>query len=131
MSSEAAIEPQGRLLCAWQLAILRFAVTRDDGDRMHVLALAAELDRLGGASDDAFHYFRRTTSELCHAIPARDEHAETVIGCFQTQIDNPRLRRAFDAAIARDGTPPEIVASRLKPNNDLWKGLIPRRAAGR
>jgi hypothetical protein len=50
------------------------------------------------------------------------------------QIDNARLKRAVEAAIARDRTPqhtpPKLVASRIKPGNDLWRGLPSRRATG-
>ncbi|VIO66298.1 hypothetical protein CI1B_14180 [Bradyrhizobium ivorense] len=127
MRSETATEPQGRLLRAWQLAVLRFAVTLDDDDRMHVLAVAGEVDRLSGASEDSFHFFRRTTAEMCQAIAGQDAHGETVIQRFLAQLDNPRLRRAFEAAITKDRTPPKIVTSRLKPGNDLWRGLPSRR----
>jgi hypothetical protein len=130
MRGEGAIEAQGKLLCAWQLAVLRFAVTLDDADRMHVLAVAGELDRLGGAVDRSFHFFRRATAELRGAITGHDAHAEAIVRRFQTQLDNPRLRRAFEAAIAKDRTPPKIVSSRTRPSDDLWRGLAPRRAAG-
>ncbi|WP_229180032.1 hypothetical protein [Bradyrhizobium ivorense] len=127
MRSETATEPQGRLLRAWQLAVLRFAVTLDDDDRMHALGVAGEVDRLGGASGAAFHFFRRTTAELCAAISAEGTDQDAVIQRFLAQLDNPRLRRAFEAAITRDRTPPKIVTSRLKPRNDLWRGLPSRR----
>src|SRR5260364_176575 len=64
---EMVSEPESRLLCAWQLAVLRFAVTLDDDDRIHALGVAGEVDRLGGAADDAFHFFRRTTAEIGRA----------------------------------------------------------------
>lgn len=127
---ENATEPESKLLRAWQLAVLRFAVTLDDDDRMHALSVAGAVDRLGGADDDAFHFFRRTTAELCIAITGNDTHAEVIVRRFERQIDNPRLRRAFEAAIARDQTPPKIVTSRTRPSEDLWRGLAPRRATG-
>ncbi|MEN3349615.1 MAG: hypothetical protein V7632_3250 [Bradyrhizobium sp.] len=125
-----ATEPETRLLRAWQLAVLRFAVTLDDDDRMHVLGAAGEVDRLGGAADDAFHFFRRTTAELCQAIAGQHADQDAVIQRFLAQIDNVRLKRAFEAAIARDRTPPKLVASRTRPSNDLWRGLPSRRATG-
>ncbi|VIO80628.1 hypothetical protein [Bradyrhizobium ivorense] len=125
-----ATEPANRLLRAWQLAVLRFAVTLDDDDRMHVLGVAGEVDRLGGAAGDAFHFFRRTTAELCQAISGQDADQDAVIQRFLAQTDNVRLKRAFEAAIARDRTPPKLVASRMKPSNDLWRGLPSRRATG-
>lgn len=62
-------EPQ-RLLRARQLAVLRFAVTLDEPDRLNVVALATELDRLGGRRelDDTLHFFRRSSSKPCAAI---------------------------------------------------------------
>ena len=127
---EYATEPESKLLCAWQLAVLRFAVTLDDDDRMHALGVAGEVDRLGGAADDAFHFFRRTTAELCAAISGQSADQEAVIRRFLAQIDNVRLKRAVEAAIARDRMPPKLVASRVKPGADLWRGLPSRRATG-
>jgi hypothetical protein len=125
---ESATEPESKLLRAWQLAVLRFAVTLDDDDRMHALGVAGEVDRLGGAADDAFHFFRRTTADLCAAISGRGADQDAVIGRFLAQIDNVRLKSAVEAAIAR--MPPKLVASRTKPGNDLWRGLPSRRATG-
>lgn len=127
---ETATEPQSKLLRAWQLAVLRFAVTLDDDDRTHALAVAGEVDRLGGAADDGFHFFRRTTAELCAAISGRGAERDAVIGRFLAHIDNVRLRRAVEAAIARDLTPPKLVARSGRPGNDLWRGLPSRRATG-
>ncbi|NLS72315.1 hypothetical protein E3H11_26140 [Bradyrhizobium brasilense] len=127
---ENATEPESKLLRAWQLAVLRFAVTLDDDDRMHALGVAGEVDRLGGAADDAFHFFRRTTAELCAAISGQGADQDAVIRRFLAQIDNVRLKRAVEAAIARDRTPPKLVASRVKPGADLWRGLPSRRATG-
>lgn len=127
---ETATEPESKLLRAWQLAVLRFAVTLEDDDRIHALAVAGEVDRLGGAADDAFHFFRRTTAELCAAISGHGADRDGVIQRFLAQIDNVRLKRAVEAAISRDRTPPKLVASRSKPGNDLWRGLPSRRATG-
>ncbi|WP_245452864.1 hypothetical protein [Bradyrhizobium sp. C9] len=127
---ENATEPESKLLRAWQLAVLRFAVTLDDDDRMHALGVAGEVDRLGGADDDAFHFFRRATAELCAAISGRGADRDDVIRRFLAQIDNVRLKRAIEAAIARDCTPPKLVANRVKPDADLWRGLPSRRATG-
>ena len=46
-SNVSGMEKHGRTLRAWQLAILRFAVTFDNADRLAVLMIAAELDGLG------------------------------------------------------------------------------------
>ncbi|WP_076865381.1 hypothetical protein [Bradyrhizobium mercantei] len=129
-----ATEPESKLLHAWQLAVLRFAVTRDDDDRMHALAVAGEVDRLGSAAGDAFHFFRRTTAELCAAIAGQGTDQDAVVGRFLARIDNVRLKRAVEAAMAKERTPhrtpPRIVASRIKHGPDLWRGLAPRRATG-
>jgi hypothetical protein len=130
MNCKAAAGPPGKLVRIWQLAILRFAITRDDGDRMQALAVADEVDRSGGRSDDGFHFFRRTTAELCKAMSGDDAQAEAVIGRFQSQIDDPRLRRAFEAAIMNELVPRRTIGSRIKTGEDLWKGLPPRRATG-
>ena len=42
-----ANEWRARTLRAWQLAILRFAVTLDNADRLAIMAIASEIDRLG------------------------------------------------------------------------------------
>ncbi|WP_229197859.1 hypothetical protein [Bradyrhizobium acaciae] len=138
MRRDGVTEPQGKLLRAWQLAVLRFAVTLDDDDRMHALGVAGEVDRLGGTADDAFRFFRRTTAELCAAISGRGADQDAVVRRFLAQIDDVRLRRAVEAAIAKDcakdraedRTPPKLVASRTKPGDDLWRGLPSRRATG-
>ena len=59
-------EWHARTLRAWQLALLRFAVTLDNTDRLAVLAIAAEMDRLHPEQDSkpAFGFFRRTSAEL-------------------------------------------------------------------
>jgi hypothetical protein len=59
-----------RALLAWQLALLRFAVTMDNADRLALLAIAAELDAPGfrPSARPAFKFFCRTSAELCHAI---------------------------------------------------------------
>ena len=43
-SNVPGMEKHGRTLRAWQLAILRFAVTFDNADKLAVLMIAAELD---------------------------------------------------------------------------------------
>jgi hypothetical protein len=40
-------ERHAKTLRAWQLAILRFAVTLDNADRLTVMAIASEIDKLG------------------------------------------------------------------------------------
>jgi hypothetical protein len=70
----------GRLR-AWHLAILRFAVTRDNADRLAVLRIAREIDgpdsRQDGSAD--FEFFRRTSAELCAAILQSNERASAIL----------------------------------------------------
>ncbi|TQF43577.1 hypothetical protein UNPF46_03000 [Bradyrhizobium sp. UNPF46] len=118
-----------RLLRAWQLAMLRFTVTLDESDRLNVAALAAELDRLGGRRelDDAPHFFRRTTSKLSAAINGQQRSAEATLDDFCNQIEEPRLRLAFAAAIGITHSAPAPSEVRSKRRADLFKGLPSRR----
>ena len=95
---------RARALRAWQLAMLRFAVTLDDADRLAVMAIASEIDRLGperGGQPD-FGFFRRSSAELCAAILQPNELAATLLHRHLARIDDDRLRRAFAAAIEAD-----------------------------
>jgi hypothetical protein len=67
MSQQSRIERHAGLLRAWHLAILRFALTRENADRLGVLMIANEIDRLGRPDDAGpdFSFFRRTSAELC------------------------------------------------------------------
>ncbi|MGC2779968.1 MAG: hypothetical protein WA418_30450, partial [Bradyrhizobium sp.] len=70
MIEQGTAEQHARLLRAWHLAILRFALTRDNADRLGVLAAANEIDRLGRQhwAGEGFSFFRMTSAELCAAI---------------------------------------------------------------
>ena len=63
-SSVPGNEWHAKTLRAWQLAILRFAVTLDNADRLAVMAIASEIDRLGPEQDGKpdFGFFRRTSA---------------------------------------------------------------------
>lgn len=112
----------------WQLAILRFAVTLDDADRLAVMAIANEIDRLAPQSAAArldFSFFRRTSAELCAAILEPNELASMVLRRHLAQIDDDRLRRAFTAALEIGG--PKVSIDRpVKRDSDLWQGLSSR-----
>ncbi|KGT81328.1 hypothetical protein MA20_00830 [Bradyrhizobium japonicum] len=125
-----SIEGPHRLLRAWQLALLRFAVTREDCDRLNVAALAGELDRLGRRNADcSCHFFRRSSSRLCAAIDGQREDAEAVLGRFCEQIDEARLRLAFAAALGIAASRPAPTELRRKRSPDLFRGLPSRRTA--
>lgn len=66
-SNIPGMEWHAKTLRAWQLAVLRFAVTLDNADRLAVMAIANEIDRLAtqsGAARPDFSFFRRTSAEL-------------------------------------------------------------------
>jgi hypothetical protein len=125
---QPSVEDHHRLLCAWQLAVLRFAVTRSDSDRLNVAALAAELDRLGGRrnGEDSLHFFRRTSSHLCAAIDGQRQDAEATLDCFCKQIDQPRLQLAFAAAVGLARAKPARSKPQPKRDPNLFRGLPAR-----
>jgi len=115
-------------LRAWHLAILRYAVTLDNADRLAVIRIAGEIDRLDpwreGSSN--FEFFRRTSSELCAAILQPNELSVAILRRYLARIDDDRLKRVFAAAIAAD-QPTVFPAGRPAGRvNSLWKGLSSR-----
>jgi hypothetical protein len=125
---QPSVEDHHRLLCAWQLAVLRFAVTLSDSDRLNVTAIAAELDRLGGrrSGEDSLHFFRRTSFHLCAAIDGRQQDAKATLDRFCKQIDQPRLRLAFAAAVGLTRSKPAPSRPQPKRDPNLFKGLPAR-----
>lgn len=134
-SNVAGTERHAKTLRAWQLAILRFAVTLDNSDRLALLAIANEIDRPDPQQQGKpeFNYFRRTSVDLSAAILQPSEAAAALLRAYITQIDDARLKRAFAAAIdnqpkARAAEKPKLTAisKPLKPRDGLWKGLPAR-----
>jgi hypothetical protein len=127
-SSVPGNEWQAKTLRAWQLAILRFAVTLDNADRLAVMAIASEIDRLGPEQDGkpGFDFFRRTSAELCAAILQPNETTATILRQHLARIDDDRLRRVFAAAIEADRPKVSSVSKPRKRENGLWKGLSSR-----
>ncbi len=112
----------------WLLLLLRFAVTRDPGDRAAALAMADELDSLGGRWDrTAPRFFLRTSNEICAAILAvGDGHNNAVLRRHAARIDDPRLKQAFQAAVGlrpRSEPPQQSTKGKGRKNRDLWDGL--------
>jgi hypothetical protein len=90
-----------RKIREWLLLLLRFAVTRKPSDQSAVLAAADELDNLALRSKPtAPRFFVRTSHEVCNAIlTIADMHDNPVLRNHVARIDDPRLRRAFEAAV--------------------------------
>jgi hypothetical protein len=83
----------------WLLLLLRFAVTRSEADRSEVLALAQDLDSIGPPQTEAaFGFFLRRSREVCEAILTNGRDS-TALRAHAARIDDPRLRRAFAAAV--------------------------------
>jgi hypothetical protein len=105
----------------WLFLLLRFGITLDSADRAAVLALADEIDAVGLNWPSAPTFFRRTTSEVCKAIAALDDPKRAaILKRHIARIDNPALRRAFQAAV-------NLEERLTKPSNHnrrgLWSGL--------
>jgi hypothetical protein len=116
----------------WLLLLLRFAVTRQPVDRCAAVCMAEQLDSLGTRRppDAAPRFFRRTSEEVYRAIVAADdEHSNAVLRKHIARIDDPRLRRAFQAAVGLSTIPKEVQRSAntgRHKTQDLWKGLPSR-----
>jgi hypothetical protein len=118
----------------WLLLLLRVAVTREPSDRAAALAVADELDSLGmQRKRRAPSFFLRTSNEVCEAILAAgdghdvdDGHDRAVLRRHVARIEDPRLRRAFEAAVGllRTSEPPqESAKSKRRKDRELGKGL--------
>jgi len=127
-SNVPGMERHAKTLRAWQLAILRFAVTLDNADRLAVLMIAAELDGVSPKPDNKseFSFFRKTSAELCAAILRPNELTPTVLRQYLGRIDDDRLRRIFAAAMETDQPKRSSVGKPAKRDNGLWKGLSSR-----
>jgi len=128
MSQQSRIERHAGLLRAWHLAILRFALTRENADRLGVLMIANEIDRLGrpDVAGPDFSFFRRTSAELCAAIPRHQDGDDAVLHRYLAEIDDARLHRALAAALDVPPPKPDLVRKSLRPNRYLWRGLPSR-----
>lgn len=124
------VEWRAKTLRAWQLAVLRFAVTLDNADRLAVMAIANELDRLGPQHDSKpdFSFFRRTSAELCLAILRPNELSPRILRQYLGRIDDDRLKRVFAAIIEADQPKDSSVSKPFKRDSSLWRGLSSRSA---
>jgi hypothetical protein len=124
MDGRGRIEWGARLLRSWHLAVLRFAVTQDNADRLSLLALANEIDRLGRSRENGmdFDFFRRTSAELCEAILRPDmPGAGTLLRQYLTRIKDARLERAFAAVIEVDKPEQASKSRRSRAYSALWR----------
>jgi len=121
---------RGRKLQEWLLLLLRYAVTREPSDRSAALAMADELDSLGGQWRPAApRFFLRTSDEVCGAVlTIGDRRSHEVLRRHAARIDDLRLRRAFEAAVLHQTKEPRRPQAKRKrrKNQDLWKGLAAR-----
>ena len=106
----------------WLLLLLRFAITWDPKDEAAALAMAEEIDALGLRwRPSAPSFFRRTSGEVCKAITAPDDPERAIVLKEHiARIDEPRLRRAFQAAVELGRG--SAADSKVK-RPDLWTGL--------
>src|SRR5258705_6703641 len=90
-------EWSAKTLRAWQLAILRFAVTLDNADRLAVMAIANEIDRLGSRhhGKPGFSFFSRTSAGLCPALLRPNEIWSTLFPPYLCRIYDRRVKRVF------------------------------------
>lgn len=113
----------------WLLLLLGFAVTRELTDQSAALAVADELDCLGVRwKRTAPGFFLRTSNEVCEAILAGSgADSDAVLRKHVARINDPRLRRAFRAAVGLQETSElqhDGAKSKGPKNPDLWKGLL-------
>jgi hypothetical protein len=129
-SNVAGLERHAKTLRAWQLAMLRFAVTLDHADRLAVLMIAAEIDRSGSTQDNrsAFSFFRKTSAELYAAIQRPNETTATILCQHLARIDDDRLKRSFAAALESNEPTAPSTSKPVKRDENLWRGLSTRRS---
>ncbi len=127
-SSVPGKEWHAKILRAWQLEILRFALTLDNADRLAVMAIASEIDRLGPQDETKldFDFFRRTSAGLCAAILQPNELNTATLRQYLAWIDDDRLKRSFAAAMQTEQPNTSPASKPVKRDNGLWRGLSPR-----
>ncbi len=107
----------------WLLLVLRFAITCDPKDQAAAFAMADEIDALGYQSrPSAPTFFRRASGEVCEAINAlEDPRRITILKKHIARIDDPRLRRAFQAAVDLErGSRPAATEHK---HQHFWAGM--------
>jgi hypothetical protein len=127
-----------RTINGWLLTVLRFAVTRENGDRMCVLEAARAIDRASGGQA-SFSFFVRTSAAICDAMVSPDDRARrAALNRYFGFVDDRRLRAALEIAAGvqepprarRHAGPKSVVSNRAGSKRagskpvDLWKGLV-------
>ena len=117
-----------RKIREWLLLLLRFAVTQEPTDQGAALAVADELDSLGVDSKRTKpSFFVKTSIEVSKSILAvSDGDNNAVLRRHLARIDDPRLRRAFQAAVGLQEAselPKKSAEGKGRKHQDLWKGL--------
>jgi hypothetical protein len=134
VAAVGSLDWRDRKVREWLLLLLCFAVTQEPSDRSAALAVADELDSLGmQRKRTAPSFFLRTSNEVCEAIltagdghDVDDGHDGAVLRRHVARIDDPRLRRAFRAAVGLPKTsepPQENAKSKRRKVRELGKGL--------
>lgn len=115
-----------RMIRTWLLALLRFAVTLENADRLEALAIGTGIDKLNLWKDGehTFNYFCRTTVQLCHAITAPQEPANNLaLRRHLMRIEDARIKRAFAAVLDLDHARAAPAVKAGKRSSELWRGL--------
>lgn len=117
-----------RTVRAWLLALLRFATTLDNDDKLAVFAAAAEIDKLSSRHGGpcGFRFFHRTSAEVCTAVAnPQQAGSSAVLRRHLDRLKDERVRRAFVAVLELEevATEPKIKSIKAKSRDDLWKGL--------
>ena len=92
---------QRRKLRDWLLALLRFSLTLEPGDRAAVMAMAEEMDRRGFVSrKPEFSFFLRTSTDICNAVSDREQAGRTdILRQHLARIDDPPHAPRFSGCI--------------------------------
>lgn len=120
-------DPNDRRIRAWLLALLRYAITLDDEDRLAALAAASAIDTSDPRRSGDFQFFHRTSARLCEAVANPVRGNMDVVRCHLNRMSDERMKRAFAAALDLDRTValPTAKAVRGSQRYGLWEGLKP------
>jgi hypothetical protein len=126
MHHPTAQDLQRRKIREWLLALLRFSLTLESGDRAAVTAIADEMDRLGFvAKKPGFSFFLRTSIDVCDAVADLEQAGrKQILREHLARIDDLRLRRAFLAVF-------DIEAQHVEPTKQDRRATLMRSVQGK